>query len=149
MQNINIILMLIIVLILSSITIFKNRYWTSDNNTSNNTLNNKTNDESCILYENTNRIQNIYLELINVLKNISNKRVIELLPIKTKNIYIQGTTDNYIKEQTNQITDKILTKINKLSKFNFEKNYYDDITIYEDNNGNKNFVYNVFLQYKK
>lgn len=106
--------------------------------------------DPCYLYENTNRTQTLYLKLINSLKKISatsdNKCNIKTLGNNCKReLYIQGTTDNRLKTELNEITKIILNKINSITGFYFKIVYFDTITVFEDCQQNKNFIYNVFI----
>jgi hypothetical protein len=101
--------------------------------------------EPCILYENTNRTQCIYMKLVSALKNLSNINQIKLGPQCKEEIFIQGTSTSRLREEVNQITKIILDRLNKQIQSNFQSVYLDTITIYEDENGDKNFIYNVFV----
>lgn len=101
-------------------------------------------EDPCFLYENTNRTQTIYLKLVNSLQKISNTNKVKLENCK-QDIFIQGTTDNRLKTELDEITNRILKTINLHTGFYFIKVYYDTITLLTDQSGNKNFKYNVFI----
>lgn len=102
--------------------------------------------DPCFLYENTNRNQIIYLKLIDALKSLLPKKTINLGDNCKKNIFIQGTMDNRLQTEMDEITNLILRKINSITGFQFIKILNDTVTIYEDCYGNKNFIYNVFVE---
>jgi len=101
--------------------------------------------DACVLYENTNRTQVIYLKLISALKNLSNQDKIKLGPRCKEEVFIQGTSSNRLKEEVNQVTKIILDRLNENTGYNFKSIYLDTITVFEDKSGNKNFIYNVFV----
>lgn len=102
-------------------------------------------EDPCFLYENTNRTQTLYLKLVNSLDKLSSGKKLSLGKNCKENIFIQGTTDNRLKTELDEITKIILCKINNMTGFFFKKIYYDTITQFEDCYGNKNFIYNVFI----
>ena len=103
-------------------------------------------DGPCYLYENTNRTQIVYLEILNILKNMSNKNNKKRLENCKRNVYIQGTTDNRLKTELNEISEIILKKINTSgSKYDFKIVSLDTITEFVDPDGNKNFKYLLFI----
>ena len=103
------------------------------------------NEDPCFLYENTNRSQVLYHKLITALKKLSHSKKKTLGCNCKENVYIQGTTGNRLKTEVTQVTKIILNKINSITGFYFKQVYLDTITVFEDNKGNKNFKYNVFV----
>lgn len=101
--------------------------------------------DSCFLYENIDRSQLIYLKLRDVLHNISSKKEITLGDNCKQKVYIQGTYDNRLNTEINEINDIILKKIRILTGFFFKKVRNGTITIFEDEWGNKNFIYDSFI----
>ena len=101
-------------------------------------------EDPCFLYENTNRTQTIYLKLVNAVQKLSNKEKKLLSGNCKEDIFIQGTTDNRLKTELDEVTKIILDALNKRTGFYFQKSYFDTITIFTDPHGNKNFKYNVF-----
>lgn len=110
-----------------------------------NTVKNLLKEDPCFLYENTNRSQVIYLKLVNVLKELSKNGKKTLGKNCQENIYIQGTTNNRLKTELKEVTQIILNKINSITGFSFRFVYLDTITELKDCDGNKNFIYNVFI----
>lgn len=100
---------------------------------------------NCSLFVNTNRTQDIYLKLLTALKNLSNDNKIKLDSNCKEEIYIQGTSPNLLKREVNEITQKIINKLNNILKSNFRIIQLDTINVFEDKDENKNFIYNVFI----
>ncbi len=100
---------------------------------------------NCSLFVNTNRTQDIYLKLLTALKNLSNDNKIKLDSKCKEELYIQGTSPNLLKREVNEITQKIIDKLNNILHSNFRTIYLDTINVFEDKDENKNFIYNVFI----
>ena len=103
-------------------------------------------EDACFLYENVNRNQTIYMRLVNILNKLSHKKQIRLKDNCKETTYIAGTYDDRLKIEIRQVTEHILNRINSKTGFNFIPVYYDNITEIVDKMGNKNFVYNVYVQ---
>lgn len=101
--------------------------------------------DPCFLYENIDRSQLIYLKLRDVLHKISVKNEITLGDNCKQKIYIQGTYDNRLNTEINEINDIILKKIRILTGFFFKKIKNGTITIFQDEWCNKNFIYDSFF----
>ena len=110
-------------------------------------LNINPKDGPCYLYENTNRTQKLYLKLLDVFKSLSDTCEEKLSKTK-RNVYIQGTIDNRLKTELNEINEILLSKINQKLKPDFETNFkivsLDTITELVDPSGNRNFKYLLF-----
>ena len=63
--------------------------------------------------------------------------------------YIWNTTDKFLKDEMNQVTKIVIDNLNKQCKFNFNYSGYGDIKIKEDEKGNKQFNYELFVWDKK
>ncbi len=102
--------------------------------------------DPCYLYDNINRNQLVYKKLMDAMRFLSKKRPIELKSDCKKNVYIQGTFTDVLRQEVDEITDLILNKLNYRTGFFFKKIDYDNITEIVDSFGNKNFDYHVFVQ---
>lgn len=101
-------------------------------------------EDPCFLFENTNRNQVVYMKLISLFEKLSCQKKMRLKNCQ-KTDYIDGTMDDRLKRELDQITNVILKKVEKLSGFYFRKFYYDNVTEIVDKKGNKNFKYIVFI----
>ena len=102
------------------------------------------NTDKCFV--NNNFTQLLYINLLNALKTLSSENKINLGKNCIKNVYIQGTTNNRLTKEVDEITNIILEKLNQKTHMKFEKIFNDVITEYVDKNGTRNFIYNVFIQ---
>lgn len=146
-QNIILFLILLIILfIISSSEKYYNIIKITDNpNLKNKNQNVNIKEDPCFLYENTNRTQTLYIKLINALKMLSNNGKKTLGQNCKQEIFIQGTTSSRLKTELNEVTNVVLDKINAITGFSFRIVYLDTITLFQDCYGNKNFIYNVFV----
>lgn len=103
-------------------------------------------EDPCFLYENTNRTQLVYMKLINALRYLSAKKQRTLGDDCLEKIYIPGTWSNQLQREIDEITQMVLDKLNQRTGFMFRKVYNDTITVLEDKAGNRNFIYNTFIQ---
>ena len=62
-----------------------------------------------------------------------------------KEKYIWNTTDKFLKDELNQISKIVIEKLNKQCRFDFNYSGYGDINIKEDGNGNKHYIYELFV----
>lgn len=112
-------------------------------NTSMNIKTLNQNSDPCFLYENTNRHQVLYGKLTNIFDKLSKGKKYNLKG--ELNEYVQGTWDDSIILELDEILKQILIKINKKSGFAFKKTSYDIIGEIKENI-NKQFKFNVFIQ---
>ena len=95
-------------------------------------------------YSDQNYTEFMYKNLDNLIKNLNYKKV--NFKGQTKE-YIHATMDKFLKDELNQISSKVIKFLNskKTYKYNFNFCGYGDIKIISDLEGNKNFIYELFL----
>ena len=103
-------------------------------------------EEACSLYDNINRNQLIFKKLMEGTKFLSKKYPIELKEQCQKIVNIPGTFTDVLRQEVNEITDLILTKLSHHTGFFFKRIDYDNIVEITDKYGNKNFDYHIFVQ---
>ncbi len=102
--------------------------------------------DPCFLYENTNRLQKIYLKMVNTFKTLSLGKEYRLSGETKTTQYIPGTWDDRLRLEVRQLTNIILEKINSVTGFHFIFVYFDNIKEIVDEKGNINFIYNVYIE---
>jgi hypothetical protein len=97
-------------------------------------------------YSKENRNQYITKILLTSLKQSSSKKKIILKSPCIINKFIEGTTNEYLKDDLKILTEVVVKRLNKSGKFNFIQTSYGNIYILKDKNNIYNYIYDMFLE---
>ena len=101
--------------------------------------------QHCPNFSKENRSEFVYKKLNHLLESFRTDNY-ELNGSYSEHKYIPGTTPQIVNDELNRLSNYILIMLNKKSIFNFVKTSYGDIKILKDKDGNKQYIYELFVR---